>query len=143
MAFDFEIRTVDSTKDIKQLINFLVRQDLGYPRYEEWVQKVEYEIDIGYKIGIAAFSNGHIIGDLVYQPHKELHGVREIKNLRIDPNFKRRDLAHFMLRQAEVEDFNEYESIITDVREDREEAINFLRFCGYIPLFTAPYMILI
>jgi len=101
--FNFTFKNPQDKKDLSILVNFLIKQDLGYPNYEDWVQKAESEIDSGYKRAIMAFSNKHIVGDLIYQPHKTIPLVMELKNLRIHNEFKNRYFANFMLRQAEHE----------------------------------------
>ena len=136
MSFHFTFRTLDSTKDLKQLVDFLIKQDLGYKKYEDWVQHTESEIDIGYKTAILAFSDSQLVGDLIYQTHKELYRVRELKNMRIHPEFRRRDFAHFMLRQAESENPEEYDAIICDLRADQTPTVNLLLFSGYISIAT-------
>ena len=79
MPFNFNFRTPDTTQDLRQLVNFLMKQDLGYPRYEEWVQRSEHEVEKGDKTPILAFSDGQLVGDVIYQPHKQLPRLREIK----------------------------------------------------------------
>ncbi len=49
MPFHFHFRDIQERADLKELIDFLAFQDLGYPRYEEWVQRAEHELDIGYQ----------------------------------------------------------------------------------------------
>lgn len=127
-------RTPDSTQDLKQLVDFLIKQDLGYPQYEDWVQRSEHEIDRGYKVPILAFSDNHLVGDLIYQPHKQLPRVWEIKNLRIHPEWRGRAFAHFMLRQAEVEAGDQYDAIVVDARTDQKDVIGLFLHEGYIPL---------
>jgi len=137
MGFDFRFRLVTNRKDLTNLVNFLIKQSLGYPCYEDWVQRAEAEIEGGYKTAILGFSNDYLVADLIFQQHKELPNVREVKNIRVHPDFRRRDFAHFMLRQAEAESPN-YQAIICDVRADRPEAIMLLRFSGYVPIVSVP-----
>lgn len=137
MPFDFTFRTLERTRDLKQLIDFLLEQDLRYPHYDDWVQRAECEIDAGYKVAITAYSGDHIVGDLIFQRHKQIPRLRELKNVRIHPEVRRRDFAHFMLRQAEVERAEEYDAIICDVRSDQRDVINLLRFSGYKELGTS------
>ena len=134
MSFNFSFRTPDSTQDLKQLIDFLMKQDLGYPQYEDWVQRAEQEIDQGYKIAILAFNEGKIVGDVIYQPHKQLPRVREIKNIRIHPQLRGRSFAHFMLKQAEVEQKEQYDALMVDARADQKDVIALLMRNGYVPL---------
>lgn len=132
MSFDFSFRTLDCEKNLKRLIDFISKQDLGYKSYQDWVQKTEYELDSGYKQAILAFSEKRLIGDLIYQPHKGLSGFLELKNLRIHPEIRRRDFGHFMLKQMEAE--NKGYAIICDLRPSEQEAMNLLLFSGYFPI---------
>jgi len=133
-GFNFRFRLIESMLDVSLAIDFLSKQDLRYPHYDDWVQRTEHEIKAGYKQAILAFSGHHLVGDLVYQPHKELSRVREAKNMRIHPQLRRRDFAHFMLRQVEEQDKEEFDAIMMDVRTDNQGPINFLTFCGYTPI---------
>ena len=134
MSFNFAFRTPGSTQDLKQLVDFLMKQDLGYPGYEDWVQRAEYEIDKGYKIPVLAFSEGTLVGDVIYQPHKQLPRIREIKNIRVHPEVRGRAFAHFMLRQAEAENSDQFDALIVDARADQNDVITLLLRNGYTPL---------
>ena len=111
-----------------------MKQDLGYPGYEDWVQRSEHEVEKGYKTPILAFSDGQLVGDVIYQPHKQLPRLREIKNIRVHPELRGRAFAHFMLRQAEVEARDQYDALIADARSDQKEVIALLLHEGYLPL---------
>jgi hypothetical protein len=132
MGFDFSFRTVETRKDLSRLIDFLRRQDLNYPGYQNWVARTEAEIEIGWKTGVIALSNDLIAGDIIWQPHKELKGVREIKNMRIHPSIRGR----FLMKQAEAENREDknYQVLMLDLREDHPERaplINMLMSMGY------------
>ncbi len=133
---DFNFRLFDGGRDLSLLVNFLITQGLDYPNYEDWVQKAEHEIDQGYKKAILAFSNGRLVGDLIYQEHKELPRVKELKNMRIHPSIRRRYFAQFMLKQAEVDDKEKYDIILCDVRSFQLGVINLLKGLGYTTLAT-------
>ena len=136
---NISIRDVDSRPDLKLLVDFLIKQNLGhYPNYEPWVQRSESQIDLGYKKAILAFLDGKLVGDLIHQPHKTLAGYSELKNLRIHPEVRRRDFAHFMLRQAEVESSRLSKFMICDVPTDQKGIIRFLRYSGYTPIKETP-----
>lgn len=138
MGFDFSFRQIDTRKDLKILVDFLMKQALGYPNYENWVQRSEYELDIGYKHAILAFSNGHLVGNLVYQPHKELPRIIEYKNLRVHPEVRNRSFARFMLKQPEAEYRGQCDAVLADTRTDLPEMIAILRSEGYVPLVRSP-----
>jgi GNAT superfamily N-acetyltransferase len=132
MGVDFVIRSVADQRELKCLAQFLVRQSLWYPGYADWVHGVCVpEIDSGYKKAIVAYSRGEIVGDAIFQPHKELPRTREFKNLRVNPDFRRMDLGHFLTRQVEEEGKGSFDRIICDADARLREAIWFMRCCGY------------
>lgn len=131
MGFDFRFRTVEGTRDVRGLVDFLIKQNLDYPRYDEWVQRAEAELVSGWKTGILALSDGRIVGNLIYQKHKELSRVRELKNMRIHSDLRGRYFARFMLRQAELGLGIDFDLILCDVRESQREIIDFMTIAGY------------
>lgn len=131
MNFNYSFRTVEDRRDLRKLVDFLANQDLGYPKYDEWVQRTEFELISGWKTGILALNGGKVVGDLVYQQHKEMSRVREIKNLRICPEIKGRYFARFMLKQAELGLGQDFDLIICDARENQVEPIRFMLDSGY------------
>lgn len=138
MAFNFNFHGIQDRADLKDLVDFLAYQDLGYPHYQDWVQRTEHELDVGYKQAVLAFSERHLVADLVYQPHKEASCFLELKNLRIHSTLRLRDFGRFMLRQVEVEHAGKYEAIICDTRANQPDITRFLESCGYSPLITCP-----
>jgi hypothetical protein len=138
MGFNFQFSSLGDVKELKGLVSFLAKQDLNYPNYDRWVQKTEYELDSGYKKAIMAFSNGKLVGDLVYQNHKEIPRFLELKNLRIRPDLKLRDFGRFMLKQAEVENSGKYDAIIVDCHSEQSEIIKFFESCNYMPIKSIP-----
>src|SRR3989344_7617874 len=113
MSLDLTIRLISDEKDLRKLRHFLLGQALWYPNYERWVEDVCIpDISNNWKTAIIAYSNGHVVGDVIFQKHKQLPKTREIKNLRINPDYRRRDLAHFLIRQAEEEDKESFERIL-------------------------------
>ena len=116
------------------LLDFIRLQDLNYPNYQDWVSRTESEIDMGYKTGVIAMSNRVVVGDIIWQPHKELPFVREIKNLRVHPAVRERYFARFLMKQAESEDKGKHDSLMLDLREDHPEKgpiMNMLLSMGY------------
>ncbi len=134
MAFDYLFRSVESSRDIRTTIDFLARQDLKYPQYSEWVQKAEDELFSGIKRAALAYSNGVLVGDIVWQQHKQLSRVRELKNLRVSPKARGRYLAQFLLRQAECENKRECDAFIADARETQTDLIRLMQAMGYSAL---------
>lgn len=133
----FEFTDIQSRNELSQLINFLHKQNLNYPDYDDWIQRTESEIDLGYKNTILAFSDKRIVGDLVYQQHKTNPRFLELKNMRVLPELKNRYFARFMLKQAEAKNPN-YDAIICDVPSEFPEIISFMESCGYFPILQKP-----
>lgn len=136
--FNFQFRSIESMSDVHRLIDFLSKQSLGYPNYDDWIQRAEPEVESGYKQAVLAFSDNYLVGDSIYQPHKELSRVREVKNFRIHPKLRRRAFGYFILKQVEELNKEEFDAIIVDARTDNQESINFLTFCRYVPIAKVP-----
>lgn len=137
MSFDFRFRFLEEEKEIKQLKEFLLKQSLNYPNYEDWVERVMIEVDLGYKRTILAFNDNILVGNVIFQPHKNLSRIMELKNIRIHPALRRRYFGFFMLRQAEAES-QDYDAIICDTRSDRIDILNMLKLCNYKELLRTP-----
>jgi hypothetical protein len=133
----FKFTDIQSRNELSQLIDFLHKQNLNYPNYDDWIQRTESEIDLGYKNTILAFSNKKIVGDLIYQQHKTNSRFLELKNMRVLPELKNRYFAKFMLRQAEAEN-QKYDAIICDAPSEFPELISFMQGCGYTPILSKP-----
>lgn len=139
MGFNFNFRQIDSTQDIGKLINFMARQPLNYPGYDGWLQRSEPELHMAYKQAILAFSDKTLVGDAVYQKHKQLAGTIEIKNLRMHEEIRRRDFGHFILKQIEVEAIKlGYELMVADARASQTDVISLLKFSGFREIARAP-----
>ena len=138
MAFDFQFRFAEDRQEVDRLARFLLLQPFNYQGYEDWVQKTREELFSGYKRCILAFSDGVLVGDLVYQPHKQFPRVREVKNMGIDPRLHGRYFGAFMLRQAERENPGDFYAMICDARSDRRDVIGILRMMGYQELLRVP-----
>lgn len=134
---NFNFRVIDSEKDVFRLEGFLLSQSLGYPNYSDWVERSVHEILMGYKQAVLAFSEGRLVGDLVYQPHKELPDTLELKNLRMHPLLRGRGFGYFMIRQAEVENAG-FSQVVCDVRASQIDVVNLFRHSKYKEVFRAP-----
>jgi len=132
---NFQFTDIQGKRDVSQVIDFLHKQNLNYPNYDDWVQKTESELESGYKNAVLAFSEGKIVGDLVYQQHKENPNFLEFKNIRIHPDIRERYFAKFMLKQAEVEN-SDYSAIIVDAPSEFAGMVNFLKSYGFTPILS-------
>lgn len=104
-----------------------------YPDIGDWSQKVWNELNSGTKRSALALTRignlEKIIGVLIYQRHKTNQFWLELKNLSVDPQFSRRGIASFLLKQAEIEglrEFPETTKIVCDTKAERTGVVNFL-----------------
>ncbi len=138
MVFEFLFRQIDSSRDIRELIDFMARQPLSYKEYDAWLQRSEPELHAAYKQAVLAFSDRRLVGNAVYQMHKQLPGVLEIKNLRVDERVRRRDFGHFILKQVEQEARKAgYDLIMIDARASQRDVLSLLLFSGFHELARA------
>jgi len=138
MWFNFNFRLIDSEKDIQNLIKFISEQPLNYKGYNDWVERIIEEFHYGYKQSILAFSDGVLVGNLIYQNHKDFSRIRELKNLRVDSRVQGRYFSQFMIKQAEIEGRKNYDVIICDIRSDRKGIIKLFKSMNYEELIQAP-----
>lgn len=131
MGFEFTFRELGDAGDLDKLTCFLIKQDLGYPGYRRWVERAKAEIEAEYKTAGLAFSSGTLVGDILWQPHKQFPKVRELKNLRVHPSVSHRCVAKFLLRQAEVTNPGERYAIICDASAERIDVHRLLMSEGY------------
>jgi ribosomal protein S18 acetylase RimI-like enzyme len=76
------------------------RQD--YPDFMDWLHKAHGELQTGQKRAVVCLEGPQVLGSVIYQPHRALRGVLELKNISVRPEARGRLLASFLLRQAEL-----------------------------------------
>ena len=130
MPIDFTFRNIEP-RSLDPAMQFIASQNLGYPNYERWVEKAREELSFGIKHRILNYSNRIVVGDVIFQRHKQLANILEIKNIRIHPELRGRNFASFMLRQAELEMSSK--AVIVDARANQKDMIYFLTSRGYTP----------
>ena len=124
------IKELDSSKELLRLKDFLLFQPINYPRYPRWVEGICVpELESGWKKAFLAFYDGHLIGNAIYQPHKEV-GLIEFKNLRIHPDYRGLYLGRVLVRQVEIA--AKGKGIICDTREKQVQ--EFLEGMNYKPV---------
>ena len=139
MGFDFNFRFVEERKDIRELEKHLLQQLMNYPHYEDWVNRSIQELENGYKNSILAFSEGFLVGNLMFQPHKQFSSIMEFKNMRVHKKLQGRYFGSFMVKQAEAEARKKgYKAIVGDTRSDNFPIMNMLKILGYEELLRVP-----
>ena len=58
-----------------------------------------------------------------------------MKNVRIHPDFRRRDLGHFLIKQVEADSRGIFEQMIVDADAEQKDIHNLFRFAGFQLLF--------
>ena len=138
MSVDLLFRSLSTEKELGKLLEFLSRQSLGYPGYQDWVMRSEHEINAGYKKAILGLSREKLVANVIYQSHKQIGRIREIKNLRVAPEARNMGIGRFLLRQAETEDRGEYDVVLCDVRSEQKDVISMLALSGYASIGQRP-----
>jgi hypothetical protein len=134
MPFDFEFRSLEDERDVRELEAFLISHPLDYPHFQDWVRnRVIPEIYSGNKQVILMLSEGILVGDAIFQPHKTRQRELEFKSMRMHPKVQGRYFGVFTFRNVEVEarKSGKYDAIICDTRSDRPDVIGLLKFCNY------------
>ena len=140
-VMDYRFQSVETLRDLQKGMNFIHSQDLGYPGYHDWGERAKPEIAVGKKDMILITHRGQIIGDFIGQPHKVLgaSGIYEIKNIRIHPDWRGRDLSRPLLRHVELgARLRGFQALIADYRADQMKIGNFLYAFGYVPVLSLP-----
>lgn len=90
-----EITSLNDQKELKLLLDFMYKQPQFYPNYNDWLYgKCMHRLESQQYIALLAISDGKVIGNAVYTLHED---HLEIKNFRIDINYRNRALGRFLL----------------------------------------------
>lgn len=118
--FPLTIKEVQDEKELRLLQEFMLKQAQFYPNYDEWVYgKCTERIESGQYKPIIAIHEKIVVGDTIHQFLEE--ALIEIKNFRIDPEYRNVYLGSFLLKQIEAR----APKIITDVTVDNFSAVEF------------------
>jgi len=96
----FNIKSVKDKRELTMLGEFLLGQSQFYPNYGLWVaEKCIPRIESGEYQNIVVLSDGNVIGEVVYRELDD--STTEIKNFRIDSQYRRRALGNLLMSQIE------------------------------------------
>jgi len=137
MSFNYSFRFAEDEQDIFHVVDFVEDYPWNYKGFDIWVNdKLKPELLSGVKKLIMGFSDGVLVANLIFQRHKIFDWLMEPKNMRVHPQISNRYFGVFMFRQMEVEARNSgFKGVLCDVRSDKKEMINLLKFMGYDELF--------
>lgn len=110
---------------------------VAYPDYDAWLEKVHRELRTEQKRALVAFAHGAVCGATIYQRHKQLADVLEMKNITVRPEEQGRLIASFLMRNTEVEglrDFPGITSVVCDAKADNVPIRSFLLKHRYLPV---------
>ena len=125
---EFNIKQVEDMKELRLLRAFMLQQPQFYPDFREWVDgKCIPRIEENDYKNIIVLSEGIVIGDAIYRPLDK--NKIELKNFRIDKEYRRRDLGHFLLKQVEFE--NKGKIMTLDVTVDNFLGVQFFIRNGF------------
>ncbi len=98
---DLHIKRVEDERELSLLREFMLTQPQFYPRFSEWVDgKCIPRIERGMYDNIIVMSDGAVIGDSISREGSD--GVIEVKNFRIDSEYRWMDVGHFLMRQLKL-----------------------------------------
>ena len=127
--FPLLIKQPKTKTDLQHLQHFILKQPQFYPRHETWVRQkcIPFLKQGEYTAFLMPSGDGKAIGDVVYT-HVTKDQIK-IKNFRIDPEYRNRDLGRFMLTQVYFET-NKAEMVL-DVTTDNFAGIEFFIRNGF------------
>lgn len=127
--FPITIKAGKSAKDLAMLKQFMLQQPQFYPRFDTWVNdRCIPNIRQGNFQSIIVISRtGRVVGNAVYT---QIEGNKiKLKNFRIDPQYRNRDLGHFLLKQVSHE--THYLPMVLDVTVDNYAGVEFFIRNGF------------
>lgn len=127
------IKLITDPAEIQQLYDFIRRFPLDYPNYDGWVQQCYEELCLGTKKALVCKLEGVIIGNLIFQKHKREPRVLELKNGRVEPQYRRRRIMSRFLKNIEefARNNGDYNRIIADTHTGNLPVIKTLERAGF------------
>lgn len=141
---DFRFSTEESVRRADEIADYLRGPRLwiprsDYPDFEDWLSRAHTQLKREEKRAVVATTAGRIAGVVLYQRHRSLRGVLEVKNITVRPDVRGRLFASFMLRNAEVEGVADFRcsSVVVDAKAGNVEVRRLLLGEGYRPSATS------
>lgn len=127
-----KIELLEDINEINSVYNFIKTRELNYPSYSDWIIKCYDQLLIKEKKVIAYYIYNKVIGSIIFQKYKLDNSLIEIKNFRIDENFRMRKIGSILEKKLEeycIE--NSFKGIIVDTRQDNKSMNQFLQKNNY------------
>lgn len=122
--YPLTITSPHDEKELHVLTRFMLKQPQFYPKHDKWIHNkcIPGIKASSYNAIVAITSDHEVIGNIIYKVVSQ--EKVELKNLRIDPLYRNRDLGHFLLSQLQYEVRGA--EISTDVSVVNFPAVEFL-----------------
>ena len=129
---NFLVRKINPLNEIEELYQFIKRHHLNYPNYFSWIERCKKELEQGIKSAFCAYVSDKIVGNIIFQRHKEDNTILEIKNFRVLLKFQNQGVGSKLL--LEVENFakrEKFKRMQIDTHDDNLQLIDFLKKKGF------------
>lgn len=127
-----QTQLITDPEEIRQLYEFIKRFPYDYPDYLTWVEECFRELQLGYKKAFVYRVNNQIVGNLIFQQHKEDPKVLEMKNGRVEPRYRRKKIFTNLCNAIEkYARENGFKRIIADTHNDNTSIIQTLKKLGF------------
>lgn len=120
--------------DYKPMIRFLFNQKLNYPDYMLWVLQAIDELVLNRKLAFVATLDRKIVGAIVFQKHRQINWLLEIKNVYVLEEHRRLGLGKILFMMAEsVARTNNLSAMVYDIPEKANDPLDdfVYRKCGF------------
>jgi RimJ/RimL family protein N-acetyltransferase len=141
---DFRFTTEESVRRADEIADYLRGPRLwiprtDYPDFEDWLSRAHSQLKREEKRAVVALDSGRVAGVVLYQEHRGLPGVLELKNITVRPDVRGRHFAAFMLRNAEVEGLRDFgcSAAVVDAKAGNAGVRRLLLSAGYRPWTTS------
>jgi len=135
---EFVFTTEQTIQRADEITSYLRGPRLGipredYPDFDNWLEKAHRQLKSEEKRAIVALAQGQIVGAILYQQHRSVLGMLELKTIAIRPDQRGRFIASFLLRNAEIEGMRDYatDRIWVDAKQSNQAMRKFLLSNGY------------
>ncbi|MDD5651156.1 MAG: GNAT family N-acetyltransferase [Candidatus Nanoarchaeia archaeon] len=131
----YKIKLIKDQEEINKLYNFIKQFSLDYPDYNIWLEKCKRELELGYKKAFVCEKNNQIIGNLIFQPHKEDPLLLEMKNGRVLDEYRRKNIFSSLVKNVIIYGKeNNFKRVIGDAHITNEGMIKTLSNFGFMEL---------
>ncbi len=127
------IGLISDRDEVQRIYNFIKAHPLDYPNYADWTEKCRRQLELEEKGAIYETYDTKVIGCIVYQQHREDRHCIEIKNFRVDPNYRKKGVGtRLEFRICSIARASHLHKVYVDVSPINHDMVTFLLKKGYI-----------